>query len=541
MFRSIITVKADLAQAEYRFTGRGIVWAVVCSGVDGRHLHFQAFRNLELPAGLHHLDYSRITERFEPSDVRQGAIDFLDRRFIVDRPVDLYGVGTGVAGIIAGQGTDDQGQVMKGIVPEAKILSVNVLDERGQGVEFNIIAALRAIQQINGGAEGLRVHGVVVPLATHWDVANYACGHSPICVEVDRLVNSGVVVVVPSGNVAFDSKEYVSRECGITDPGNSALAITVGATHRTSPQIYGASWFSSRGPTADGRLKPDLLAPGEKISVCEPSKAPPKQRGGGKARPRRTPAPAESGAGEGAYRSKDGTSFAAAYVAGAAAAVLSAQPGLMGKAHDVKALLLRTAVDLGRERTYQGAGLVDVLAATREAAGAGKAPGAARDPVKVFCSYSHLDEGLCAEFRSHLAPMERAGRIRVWYDQLIEPGQKWKDEILANLNSAEIVILLISSYFMASDFCYREEFERALEREAVGSARIVPIIVRPVTLLGTPLASIQVLPKGAEPITSFDDPHAGWAKVTERLYEIVVALGEVRKAGRRGKVPGSGP
>ena len=111
--------------------------------------------------------------------------------------------------------------------------------------------------------------------------------------------------------------------------------ITVGATHRHQPHTYGVSYFSSRGPTGDGRIKPDLVAPGEKITA---------------------PVPTGSG-------TKDGTSMAAPHVSGAAALLLARHRELLGSPSRVKEILCRTATDLGRERYFQGAGLVDVLRA----------------------------------------------------------------------------------------------------------------------------------------------------------------------------------
>jgi Subtilase family/TIR domain len=524
MYRSLSTVKADLARSEFGITGKDIVWAVVSTGVDGRHPHFARFRNTELTAPLRHMDYSTFA-----SDLARPEDDVvLEERYMLRAPVDVQGQGTAVAGIIAGEGMDPwTRQAFQGMAPQAKILSLRIFDEKGAGSEANVIAALKAIQLINQAGRQL-IHGAVVPISVDWDVANYACGHSPVCVEVDRLVNSGVVVVTCSGNRGFDAESRRVVEGGITDPGNADLAITVGASHRTSPQIYGASYFSARGPTADGRRKPDLLAPGEKITVCSPSSplpdAPPKSK-----RRNRRQEPVEEDKGE--YRTRDGTDVAAAHVAGAAAALLSVRPNFIGKPQDVKDLLLRTAVDLRREVMYQGFGLLDVLAAVREAMGTSAPTSDAAVPLKVFCSYSHLDQALWKEFKAHLSPMERAGRIEIWSDQKIEAGQRWEEEIYQKLNAADIILLLISSYFVDSEFCYSKELKRAVERDAEGTARMVPVRVRPVSLKGTVLAEIQALPPGAKPITSFGDPHEGWAQVAEHLYDIVEKLAGQKKAG----------
>src|SRR5436309_9291552 len=120
----------------------------------------------------------------------------------------------------------------------------------------------------------LRVHGGNPSVGYEFDAEMFACGQSPLCVEVDRLVRSGVVVVVAAGNTGYGKVAASQRNATvglsntINDPGNAALAITVGSTHRDSPHTYGVSFFSSKGPTSDGRIKPDLVAPGERITSC---------------------------------------------------------------------------------------------------------------------------------------------------------------------------------------------------------------------------------------------------------------------------------
>ena len=484
MNRSIATVKADLARSEFGVSGKGIVWAVVGSGVDSKHTHFQPFGNLRLPKGLHHLDFSSLPKKRRELLWEGGVVTGKN----VSAPVDV-GNNTQVAGIIAGRG-EDFGD-MCGVAPETTILSIKVFG----GDEFNLLAALRAIQQLNESSGTLRIHGAILALTVPWDRANFACGHSPVCVEVDRLVNSGTVVVVPAGDRGFTQDSENAIQGSISDPGNAELAITVGATHRTIPEIYGASYFSSRGPTSDGRRKPDLLAPGERIA--SPAK-------------------------DGEYLQGDGTVYGAAHVAGAAALLLSAMPGLIGKPLEVKALFKRTAVNLGRDENYQGAGLLDVAAAIREAVGSSGSAGSVQRAaaVKVFVSYSHKDKALWEEFSAHLSALERGGKITVWSDKLIEAGTKWEAEIYQHLDNADVVLLLVSAFFMQSDFCYSKEFGRAVAR----GAKIIPVRIRPVTLTGTPLEAIQALPPDAKPITSFPDPHEGWATVTQKLYEIATNL-----------------
>jgi subtilisin family serine protease len=531
MYRSTTTVKADLARAEFGATGEGIVWAVIAGGVDGAHPHFATFGNLDLTTPLRHLDYSTLRHdlgkeqkkqyrRGNQNDINQDQ--FLTRdRYAVSVPVDAGNVGTAVAGIIAGRSTDPHGTLFQGFTDRAKILSIRVLDDKGSASELNLIAALRAIELTNQNAGRLLIHGAVIPLSFGWDARNFACGRSPICAEVDRLVNSGVVVVTSVGNRSFDSKHDRIVEGGITDPGNSELALSVGSTHRSAPEIYGPSFFSCRGPTADGRIKPDLLAPGERVRVCVPpfrAPAPPDSDGSRRRKRDGQPAPRSH---EGEFIHLDGTEIAAAHVAGAAAVVLSAQPGLAGKPQELKDLLLRTAVDLRRDRTYQGHGLVDVLAAVKAAVGSEKSSSSPARALKVFVSYSHKDLALWKEFGAHLTPMERSGRIEVWSDLKLEAGKPWEKEIFARLEGADIILLLVSAHFFESNFAYSKEMKRALDRDVEGSARVVPVLVRPVSLKGTVFAEIQVVPQGARPITSFGDPHEGWTQVADLLFDIV--------------------
>jgi serine protease AprX len=130
----------------------------------------------------------------------------------------------------------------------------------------------------------------------------------------------------------------------INDPGNADLAITVGSTHRDSPYTYGVSYFSSKGPTGDGRLKPDLVAPGERILSCSSS-----NKNGNNT--------------TNTYVEDSGTSMAAPHVSGVIAAFLSIRREYIGNPEKVKEVFLSTASDLGRNCYFQGRGLVDLMRA----------------------------------------------------------------------------------------------------------------------------------------------------------------------------------
>jgi serine protease AprX len=366
--KSVTTVKADAAHNAFSAFGADVVWAIVDSGIDGWHPHFYRHQNLVLAPPLRHRDFT--------SD---GG----------DALFDKYGHGTHVAGIVAGQlespkdGTiraarrhrDERDQpvnvpvtigAISGMAPRCKLLSLKVLDADGRGNgtgrASSIIAALQYVHRLNGYGRRILVHGVNLSVGYDFEPEWFACGQSPLCVEVDRLVKSGVVVVVAAGNSGYGYEQTAHQgtvaagmDLTINDPGNADLAITVGSTHRDSPHVYGVSYFSSKGPTGDGRMKPDLLAPGEKIISCDSSRRP-----GGPGRPARG---SRSASRVGNYREDSGTSMAAPHVSGVIAAFLSIRREFIGQTEAVKRIFLNTATDLQRAPYFQGRGLVDLMRA----------------------------------------------------------------------------------------------------------------------------------------------------------------------------------
>jgi subtilisin family serine protease len=360
VFESVRTVKCDAARTAFTASGDGIVWAIADTGIDREHPHFATHGTLDLPQGLQHHDFT-------------AAGDAL---------ADTDGHGTHVAGIIAGETVrgaplpnghttvdalvvtqevrtsetdtnevEDRSRMsIAGIAPLCKLLSLRVLNDRNAGDVGLLLAAIGYIQAANNYGRELKIHGVNFSLGYTFDPQWFAAGQSPLCVEVDRLVKSGVVVVVAAGNGGYGTvqnlmlqSERATHLGTISDPGNSDLAITVGSTHREMPHRYGISYFSGKGPTADGRMKPDLVAPGERIVSCGLK--------------------AGTAAGDAPFCELSGTSMAAPHVSAVVAAFLSVRREFQGQPERVKAILAASATDLGRQQEFQGAGLVDAMRA----------------------------------------------------------------------------------------------------------------------------------------------------------------------------------
>lgn len=377
------TIKADASYNLFRGSAAKLKWAVIDCGIDARHPGFAppppapGAAPAVAPAGAAFVsrvvttyDFTGVRDLLSGSATHDAAGRPIEPALVAalktlndaGRQVDwslvkdavtiphvpgLYKAptadhGTHVAGIIgANWERDPDGKPVIGICPDIGLVDVRVFDG-AEADEFNVIAALQFISYLNRSSEVLEIPGVNISFSFAHDVRNYACGRTPICNECEKLIDNGVVVVTAAGNAGYRQAEVVPTladryaTMSITDPGNAPSVITVGSTHRTQPHTYGVSFFSSRGPTGDGRAKPDILAPGEKILS--------------------TTLNDKSG-------EKDGTSMAAPHVSGAAAILMTRNAELIGKPRMIKDILCRSATDLGREKSFQGAGIVDVLRA----------------------------------------------------------------------------------------------------------------------------------------------------------------------------------
>lgn len=408
--KSVLAIKADAALAVFHISCRDLTWAVLDCGIDASH---PAFQENGVSRVTHTYDFTRVRDLLDPAKLNRAAAhldssqagaaaDGEDREFaehlrrrifaylqvrgaqtaaapsdgeiarfmretserlrrglevdigmlepfleIIDPSPPELSHGTHVAGILGGAWREPDGRPkVVGVCPDIRMIDMRVLDDtdpEGRGTEFAIIAALQFIRHLNARSNKRMVHGANLSLYTRHDVRHAACGATPICEACDELAAGGVVVVAAAGNGGHrmerlpDGTELVGYlAISITDPGNAEGVITVGSAHREKPHQYGVSYFSGRGPTGDGRRKPDLVAPGERIVSTVP---------GASSAPR------------------DGTSQAAPHVSGAAALLMGRHSELIGRPARIKQILCDTATDLGRDRYFQGAGMVDVLRA----------------------------------------------------------------------------------------------------------------------------------------------------------------------------------
>src|SRR5260370_10750841 len=146
-------------------------------------------------------------------------------------------------------------------------------------------------------------------------------------------------------------------------------------------------------------------------------------------------------------------------------------------------------------------------------------------PITIFFCYARKDETLLNKLKTQLSPLRRQGLIDVWYDRDISAGTEWEQEIKKHLNSAQIVLLLVSPDFMDSDYCYSVEMKRALERHARGETQVIPIILRSVYWQGV-FGNLQALPTDGKPVkgphwhdldTALNDVTKGILKVVKQL------------------------
>ncbi len=150
-------------------------------------------------------------------------------------------------------------------------------------------------------------------------------------------------------------------------------------------------------------------------------------------------------------------------------------------------------------------------------------------PIKIFYCYAHEDKDLRDRIDKHLSVLKRLGHIVGWYDREIQAGTEWEHEIEANLSTANLILLLVSADFVASDYCYGVEMTKALELHRAGQARVLPILLRSVDWQDAPFATLQMLPTGAKPIMQWKDQDEALEDVAKGIRNVVSSLHSQKK------------
>jgi hypothetical protein len=146
-------------------------------------------------------------------------------------------------------------------------------------------------------------------------------------------------------------------------------------------------------------------------------------------------------------------------------------------------------------------------------------------PIEVFYAYSHKDEALRDELETHLSILKRRGVISGWHDRRISGGMEWTEEISDHLNKADLILLLVSSDFIASDYCYNKEMTRAMERYQLREARVIPIILRDCDWDFAPFSKLQALPKDGKPVAAWTSRDEAFKNVALGIRKVAEELG----------------
>lgn len=151
-----------------------------------------------------------------------------------------------------------------------------------------------------------------------------------------------------------------------------------------------------------------------------------------------------------------------------------------------------------------------------------------RTPTTIFYSYSHKDESLQEQLETHLSLLCRNGYVKTWHDRCITPGKEWEAIIDHHMDEADVILLLVSPDFIASDYCYGKELGRAMERHERKESLVIPIILRPVDLTEAPFARLQALPRDAKPVTMWSNQDEAWLDVESGIKKAIADIQETK-------------
>ena len=149
-----------------------------------------------------------------------------------------------------------------------------------------------------------------------------------------------------------------------------------------------------------------------------------------------------------------------------------------------------------------------------------------QNAIEVFFSYAHVDETLRNELAKHLSLLERQDIIAGWHDRRIAAGTQWADAIDTHLQTAHVILLLVSADFLASNYCYGVEVKQAMARHEAGEARVIPIIMRPVDWQPAPFGKLQALPKDGRPVTSWPNLDEAFLDISRGIRSVAEELAQ---------------
>ena len=151
-------------------------------------------------------------------------------------------------------------------------------------------------------------------------------------------------------------------------------------------------------------------------------------------------------------------------------------------------------------------------------------PAVLKDKVTIFISYAHADEDLKKELDKHLAGLKRSKKIETWNDRQIIAGQEWDEVIKTELERSDIILLLISIDFIASQYIWDKELATAMKRHEEGTAHVIPIILKNCLWQEMPFAKLQALPRNAKPVTSYAIDDDAYTEISVSLNQLVNSM-----------------
>jgi hypothetical protein len=159
--------------------------------------------------------------------------------------------------------------------------------------------------------------------------------------------------------------------------------------------------------------------------------------------------------------------------------------------------------------------------------------------IDLFFSYAHHDEELRNELEVHLSMLKRSGLVRAWHDRRIPAGKDLGGEISKHLEDADVILLLLSPHFLASDYCYESEATRALQRHEDGNAVVIPVILQPCDWLHSPFRKLRATPHDGKPVTKFPNINDAFLQVTQDIREAAGSLQKSESVVRSQSPPSS--